>query len=105
MRSAPVLVLLVACGGSASPPAKPPAPVENRCAYVADHLLSLLTPAARDAPAEELDRVRATFNTRCKEDGWSPSAQQCFLELKAKEDVDRCAAQLTQAQRSALDGA
>lgn len=96
-----MLVALGACGGTTKRAAPPPPP-PDRCAFVADHLLSLLTPAAHDAPTEELDRVRAQFNARCKEDGWSPAAQQCFLDLKAKEDVDQCASQLTEAQRNAL---
>jgi hypothetical protein len=103
LRAAIAVAALAACGSSAPAPATPK-PAENRCAYVADHLLSLLSPEAQQAPTEELDRVRATFNTRCKDDGWSTAAQQCFLELTAKEDVDRCAAQLTEAQRAALDG-
>ena len=96
------LATLLACGGSRTPPAPPPAPA-SKCAHVADHLLSLLTATARDATAEELDRVRAMFNTRCRDDGWSLSAQECFLALRVKEDVDRCAAQLTDTQRRALE--
>jgi len=95
--------LLVACsGGTTEKPVTPAAPAST-CAHVADHLLSLLTPTAREAPAEELDRVRAMFHTRCRDDGWSASAQECFLALRAKEDVDRCAAQLTDVQRAALN--
>jgi len=96
------LVLLVACSSAAPPLAQPAAPA-NKCAFVADHLLSLLTATAKDAPGEELDRVRTQFNQRCNEDAWSAEAQQCFLELTAKEDVDRCAAKLTEAQRAALN--
>ena len=99
---AALLATLLACGGGGPPPAPPPAPA-SKCAHVADHLLSLLTTTARDAPAEELDRVRAMFNTRCRDDGWSMTAQECFLALRAKEEVDRCAAQLTQTQRAALE--
>lgn len=76
---------------------------ENRCAHVADHLLSLMSATAQEAPPDELDRVRIQFKQRCERDGWSPAAQQCFLELAAKEEVDRCAAQLTEAQREALE--
>lgn len=62
-----------------------------------------MTATAQGAPAEELDRVRIQFTQRCERDGWSPAAQQCFLDLAAKEDVDRCASQLTDAQREAIE--
>lgn len=103
MRTEIALVALFACSGPADAPPTRPTPPPNKCAHVADHLLSLLTPTAREAPAEELDRVRAMFNRRCRDDGWSASAQECFLALRMKEDVDRCAAQLTDAQRAALN--
>ena len=64
-----------------------------------------MTDAAKDAPVEELDRVRATFNRRCRDDGWSNKAQDCFLALTTKEDVDRCATLLTDAQRARLEQA
>jgi hypothetical protein len=85
------IAVLAACGsgGTQAPVAATPPP--SKCAHVADHLLSLLTPTARDAPAEELDRVRAMFHTRCRDDGWSIAAQECFLALHAKDEVDRCA--------------
>lgn len=101
MVRAAALVFLVACAGPSKP--APVARAPERCAYVADHLLTLLSPTAREAPAEELDRVRAHFHARCAQDGWSPAAQQCFLELRVKEDVDRCASLLTDAQRAALE--
>lgn len=96
-------IVLVACSGPAENTPAPVAAPASTCAHVADHLLSLLTPTAREAPAEELDRVRAMFHARCRDDGWSASAQDCFLALRVKEDVDRCAAQLTDAQRAALN--
>jgi hypothetical protein len=96
------LTFAAACTTTASPAPVQPVP-ENKCAHVADHLLSLLTASAKEAPGEELDRVRNVFHSRCRDDGWSAQAQQCFLALTAKEEVDRCAAQLTDAQRSALE--
>jgi hypothetical protein len=97
------IAVLVACGsgGTQAPVAATPPP--SKCAHVADHLLSLLTPTARDAPAEELDRVRTMFHMRCRDDGWSIAAQECFLALRAKDEVDRCAAQLSDTQRAALE--
>lgn len=104
MRTSALLLAgaLAACNGSKSAPAQPVAP-PNKCAHVADHLLSLMTKTAQDAPAEELDRVRAHFHKRCTEDRWSADAQQCFLSLTAREDVNRCAAQLTDEQRTNIE--
>lgn len=103
MSSRAVLVFaLVACATRKPAPAKPAEPA-SKCAFVADHLLSLLTAAAKEAPAEQLDQVRAMFNTRCTQDGWSSAAQDCFLALTTKEQVDSCASKLTDAQRQALE--
>ena len=96
-----LLLALAACASKAAP-AKPAAP-PNKCAFVADHLLSLLTATAKEAPADQLDQVRAMFNKRCTEDAWSAAAQDCFLALTAKEQVDTCASKLTQAQSEALN--
>lgn len=106
MRAAEIAVasfaLAVAC--SSPPPQHPAAaPPPSQCARVADHLLSLLTDTAKEAPVEELDKVRAAFNQRCRDDGWSPQAQQCFLALATKEEVDRCASLLSESQRTALE--
>jgi hypothetical protein len=99
------LILLVTACGSASTsttPVAPAAPAPS-CARVADHLLSLMSPTAKDAPTEEVDRVRVMFERRCTEDRWSTDAQRCFLDLADKAEVDRCASQLTDAQRHALE--
>jgi hypothetical protein len=77
------LTFAAACTTTASPAPVQPVP-ENKCAHVADHLLSLLTASAKEAPGEELDRVRNVFHSRCRDDGWSAQAQQCFLALTAK---------------------
>jgi hypothetical protein len=99
-----VLVLVAACGSSSPPPAAPVAQApQNQCAKVADHLLSLMTDAAREAPAEELDRVRVAFLRHCEDDRWSSEAQRCFLALASKADVDRCATHLTDEQRQSLE--
>jgi hypothetical protein len=95
---------LVAC---ASAPPAPPAPVpspppRDTCAHVADHLLSLLSETAREAPPDELDRVRAAFLARCEQDGWSVDARRCFVELASRDDVDRCASLLSEDQQRAL---
>lgn len=99
-----VLVVVIGCGSPPKPtaPLAAPAP-QNQCAQVADHLLSLMTATAKDAPTEELDRVRVAFKQRCDDDRWSPEAQRCFLELTDKAEVDRCANRLTDEQRRALE--
>jgi len=103
MRTSWLAFVLVACsGGGPAPVAKPAAPA-NKCAFVADHFISLLTKEAQEAPADEIDRLRAHFNRRCVDDGWSAEAQQCFLSLTAKEDINRCAEQLTETQRDAIN--
>ena len=65
--------------------------------------MSLLSDTAREAPVEELDRVRAGFTHHCERDGWSAKAQQCFLALASKDEVDRCANELTPEQQRALE--
>lgn len=104
MRSFAILCAVLACGAPVKPSTPPPpsAP-ESQCAQVADHLLSLMTATAKDAPTEELDRVRVAFKKRCDEDRWSVEAQRCFLELTDKAEVDRCATRLTDEQRRLLE--
>jgi hypothetical protein len=100
----PVALVAAAACSSSAPAAEEPAPKgPSSCARVADHLVSLLSDTARQAPAEELDRVRAGFNRHCQDDRWSADAQRCFLELTTKDEVDRCASVLTPAQRDALE--
>jgi hypothetical protein len=101
-----VLAAVIACAGacSSSPPPRPVTPKgPSMCARVADHLVSLLSDAAKQAPVEELDRVRAGFTHHCERDAWSEKAQQCFLALASKDEVDRCATELTIEQRTALE--
>jgi hypothetical protein len=98
--------LAVAFAACSSAPARPPGPppaTTSKCAFVADHLLSLLTDEAKAAPTEVLDKVRMRFETRCKDDGWSVTAQDCFLGLASKNEVDKCASQLTEDQQKALE--
>jgi hypothetical protein len=101
---AAVFVLAVACGPPATPSVSPAAPAPREtCAHVADHLLSLMSTTAKEAPTEEVDRVRVAFEQRCSEDRWSAEARHCFLGLADKVEVDRCATLLTEQQRSALE--
>ena len=107
MRALVLAMSWVFAAGAACSSAQPPAPVAPKgpstCARVADHLVSLLSDTAKQAPVEELDRVRAGFTHHCEQDGWSDKAQQCFLTLGSKDEVDRCATELTPEQRAALE--
>ena len=99
-----LLVFAVACSNPAPPP-KPPAP-PPRCANVADHLLELMTPTAKDAPAEQLDAMRRLFNDHCRDDHWTPAAQDCLLAASSLKEVgERCSAELTPEQTMALGSA
>lgn len=95
-----VLLVLVAC--SSKPPPSAPAAPPTKCANVADHLLSLMSPAAQE-PTETLDKFRAMFNTRCREDGWSPEAQACFLAATTLANAaEQCESKLTPDQTAAF---
>jgi hypothetical protein len=94
------LLVLVAC--SSKPPPSAPAAPPTKCANVADHLLSLMSPAAQE-PTETLDKFRAMFNTRCREDGWSPEAQACFLAATTLANAaEQCESKLTPDQTAAF---
>ena len=96
-----LLVFAVACSNPAPPP-KPPAP-PPRCANVADHLLELMTPDAKAAPAEQLDAMRRIFNDRCRDDQWTPAAQDCVLAAASLKEVgERCSDKLTPEQTMAF---
>jgi hypothetical protein len=101
-----IALAIAACSSgkaTSPPPSNAATPPPNKCAYVADHLLSLMTKTAQEAPAEELDRVRNHFNNRCVTDGWSMEAQECFLSLTTREAVDQCAAKLTEDQQAEIN--
>jgi hypothetical protein len=95
-----LLLVLVACSNPAPPkaPAEPP----TKCASVADHILSLMSPTAQE-PTETLDKFRALFNTRCRDDHWSPEAQECFLAATTLANAaEQCESKLTPEQLDAF---
>jgi len=101
MRRALIAVVVAACS---SPPApkEPPAP-PPKCASVADHLLELMTPEAKGAPSERLDEMRRLFNDHCRDDRWTPQAQDCVLAAASLKEVgERCGDKLTPEQTMAL---
>jgi hypothetical protein len=69
-------------------------------------LLELMTPAAKDAPADELDAMRRLFNEHCRDDRWSADAQDCMLAATSLQDVGgRCGDKLTPEQMAAFGSA
>jgi hypothetical protein len=97
-----LLLLALVVGCSKPPPPKPPAEPPSKCANVADHLLSLMSPTAQE-PTETLDKFRAMFNTRCREDAWSPEAQDCFLAATTLANAaEQCESKLTPEQTQAF---
>jgi hypothetical protein len=98
-----LVFVLVACSHP-KPAAPPPAP-PSKCARVADHLLSLMSPTAQE-PTETLDKMRTIFDTRCREDAWSPAAQDCFLAATSLADAaERCESLLTPEQTQSFGNA
>lgn len=94
-----LLIVLVACS---KPAPKAPAEPTTKCPRVADHLLSLMSPAAQE-PTETLDKFRAMFNTRCRDDRWSPEAQDCFLAATTLASAaEQCESKLTPEQTDAF---
>jgi hypothetical protein len=66
-------------------------------------LLELMTPTAKDAPAEQLDMMRRLFNDHCRDDQWTPAAQDCLLSAASLKEVgERCGDKLTPEQTMAL---
>src|SRR4051812_35353042 len=94
-----LVVVLVACS---SPAPKAPIAPPTKCAHVADHLLSLMSPAAQE-PTETLDKFRTMFETRCREDRWSDDAQTCFLAAPTlAAAAEQCESKLTPEQTEAF---
>ena len=94
-----LLILLVACS---KPAPKAPTAPPTKCASVADHLLSLMSPAAQE-PTETLDKFRTMFNTRCLDDHWSAEAQECFLAATTLANAaEQCESKLTPEQLDAF---
>jgi len=95
-------LLLLAPDASSKPTPKAPAEPPTKCPRVADHLLSLMSPAAQE-PTETLDKFRALFNTRCRDDGWSAEAQDCFLVATTLANAaEQCESKLTPEQTQAF---
>lgn len=94
-----VVVALLACDRPKPPP--PPAPRVSACARVSDHLVSLMSGAAKHPP-EATDSLRRVIEQRCDRDAWTEQTNQCLLSLTSLSDGDRCQALMTRAQVEAF---
>jgi hypothetical protein len=102
MRGALVALVLASGACSKPKPESPPPPrPTTKCPNVADHLVSLMSGAAKHPP-EAVDPLRRVIGTRCEEDRWSADAQQCLLDLASLADGARCQAMMTAAQVEAF---
>ena len=95
-----LVLVLAAC--ASPPPPKPPVAPPPKCARVADHVLSLMSPTAQE-PTETLDKFRNMFYERCSVDGWSAQAQDCFLAASSLQALaEQCESLLTPEQTQAF---
>lgn len=111
MRALWLAIAVAGCGASKSEPAAPRGPAP--CERVGDHLVGLMTAGFQgtpeERPTEAIDKLTRVLVELCEQGRWSTDAQQCFLEVGALVDADRCAGLLTVEQRDAfpraIDGA
>ncbi len=101
----PVLVVLVACGGSTQPTAEPaPPPVTGSlldCTRVAEHVaVTVDTSAARSGVTRAA--VKDMVVTRCTTDAWTHETKQCLSAIKTISEGGACATAMTDEQRDAL---
>ena len=94
-----VAVALLACHKPKTQPTPPPQ--VGVCPRVADHLVSLMSGAAKHPP-EATDPLRKVVTERCERDGWTADANQCLLRLTSLADGQRCQALMTPAQVEAF---
>jgi hypothetical protein len=99
-----IAFVVSACSHASSPATTTPgkSAAASPCTRLADHLVSLL-PASTTAPPDKVAAFRDVIATRCDQDHWSVTAQQCFLAAASEDDIDKCGNQLTQAQNASLD--
>jgi hypothetical protein len=97
-----VVSLLVGCGGSAKPVAKPtPDPIPQTagpsCRDVAAHLATLSDhDAAQDAKPD------AALRGHCDNDHWSDEVRSCFATAGSDDEVAGCKTKLTADQQAAF---
>ena len=97
-----VVSLLVGCGGSAKPVAKPtPDPIPQTagpsCKDVAAHLATL----TEHDPAQDA-KPDAALRGHCDHDHWSDDVRSCFATAQSDDEVDGCKTKLTAEQQAAF---
>ncbi len=68
-------------------------------------MMDTLTAGKADAPPAEVKKYHDLFVQHCQADAWSPAVRACFAGIKTLDEGDKCAAQMTDAQRNALNDA
>ena len=68
-------------------------------------MMDTLTAGKADAPPAEVKKYHDLFVSHCQADAWSPQVRACFAGIKSLDEGDKCASQMTDAQRQALDQA
>lgn len=104
MRALVVFVALMACGGTAKPPADPPPPASSSlldCTRVADHVATTAA-ASRPRSGATHARVKEMVSTRCTTDAWSDETRQCLFAIKTIREGRECATSMTDEQRDAI---
>jgi hypothetical protein len=101
-----VLALLVvcACRGKATEGA-PCSGVANRLFLIAQEDLAKATVDAktRRAVLDQLPAMRDALNQHCTDGAWSAAVRDCLVAARDRTAFEACEAQLTDAQRRALE--
>ena len=80
-------------------------PGETSCEQAVSRMMDTLTAGKADVPPDQVKKFHDLFVSHCQSDAWSAQVRQCFGSIKTLDDGDKCGAQLTDAQRQALDDA
>lgn len=115
-----VMLAIAGCGGSPkapqrpAPPPPPPAPdCQTTISGVVDRMLNqqlgTMTPDQRQqsegAIREMVSHMQAAMIAACTQDQWSADARTCMNAAKTDAEMDRCADQLTPAQKDHVEKA
>ncbi len=93
------MTVLVACGGTTSTVAQPPAdPVP--CADVAAHELKIMSIGFLGD--QKTGAMRLKIQARCHDDAWPLEARRCVLTATAFDEMTACHDKLSSTQRTAL---
>jgi hypothetical protein len=93
------LILVVACGGTTSTVAQPPADPAP-CADVATHELKVMSIGFLGD--QKTGEMRLKIQARCHDDSWPLDARRCVLTATGFDDMTACHDKLSSTQRTAL---